>query len=911
MNHLTPSSFPWGVAQFSLTDNKMLSCNECFQRYYMRGDACGGQIDEYFILSKGLKFVKLDLAQSGSWHGRAVPINNKHGISSVEILLQCDPQHPKQIWIYTLEHPVVAGELRFSSRSEIKILQTLLDNTLEYLFLRDTNGRFILVNKAFRDAVKVATSKAIIGKKIDTFIAKKSAEWMAEIDQHVFGAQLPSINQVTEFEFQHGHKLWLQVTTVPVLGSSGQIVGSLSVARDISDLKRTEGELINALHDANAASRAKGEFLAAMSHEIRTPINGIIGASELCLDTDLDHEQSDYLHTVTQCSDTLLGLVNDVLDFSKIEAGQLNLEKLSVSLMRMIEEVAEEFAHAARAKGIELIVDYSHSLPIAVLGDPVRLKQIIYNLVSNAIKFTEEGSVLIAARVVARRDRTVQVHFSVKDSGIGIPAQRCESIFKSFTQADMSTTRKYGGTGLGLSISKELVELMGGTIQIESEVNQGSTFSFELPFELVEEPESIVAGLDGFLAGLKVLIVDDNEANRDIYQQCCTRWGFNSIACASAFEGLKLIEQSLQECEPIQLILLDQQMPYVNGLEFAQLMANRTEMKAIPVILLSSSLNRDEVLEAERLGLARALSKPVKRSTLLSVIQEVMSPRKQVVDSSLVSEARLPVESKNTPLSILLAEDNLVNQKIAVRRLERMGHQVAVASNGLEALTLYKKSHFDCILMDVQMPEMDGYEATAAIRSIEQAEAKAPIFIIAMTAHAMKGDREQCLAAGMDSYISKPFRADALNEILNAEVIQKESVQVSGAAEEPSMSAIGESEACSVEFVQEIMHLNAEDQEDLYQVWLIFLETYASDAQRLQQALDSRDFEQVALSAHAMKGVLGVFFASDCVATLNAMEQAAHQQELEKVAQSHADFLPQLQAVVQGLTHWSAQFELS
>jgi PAS domain S-box-containing protein len=910
MNHLTPSSFPWGVAQFSLKDNKMLSCNECFQRYYMRGDACGGQIDEYFILAKGLKFVKLDLAQSGTWHGRAVPINNKQGISSVEILLQCDPQHSERVWIYTLEHPVVAGELRFSSRSEIKILQTLLDNTLEYLFLRDTNGRFILVNKAFRDAVKVATSKAIIGKKIDTFIAKKSAEWMAEIDQHVFGAQLPSINQVTEFEFQHGHKLWVQVTTVPVLGSSGQIVGSLSVARDISDLKRTEGELINALQDANAASRAKGEFLAAMSHEIRTPINGIIGASELCLDTDLDHEQSDYLRTVTQCSDTLLGLVNDVLDFSKIEAGQLNLEKLSVSLMRMIEEVADEFAHAARAKGIELIVDYSHSLPIAVLGDPVRLKQIIYNLVSNAIKFTEEGSVLIAARIVSRRDQAVQVHFSVKDSGIGIPAQRCESIFKSFTQADMSTTRKYGGTGLGLSISKELVELMGGTIQIESEVNQGSTFSFELPFELIEESESNAAGPNGILAGLKVLIVDDNEANRDIYQQCCTRWGFNSKACASAFEGLKLIVQSLQECDPIQLILLDQQMPYVNGLEFAQLMANRTEMKAIPVILLSSSLNRDEVLEAERLGLARALSKPVKRSTLLSVIQEVMSPRKQAVDSPLVSEARFPVESKNISLSILLAEDNLVNQKIAVRRLERMGHQVAVASNGLEALTLYKKLHFDCILMDVQMPEMDGYEATAAIRSIEQAEAKVPIFIIAMTAHAMKGDREQCLAAGMDSYISKPFRADALNELLNSEVIQKESVQVSATAEEPSMSAIGESEACSVEFVQEIMHLNAEDQEDLYQVSLIFLETYASDAQRLQQAIDSRDFEQVALSAHAIKGVLGVFFARDCVATLNAMEQAAHQQELEKVAQSHADFLPQLQAVVQGLTDWSAQFEL-
>lgn len=910
MNHLTPSSFPWGVAQFSLVDNKMVHCNDCFQRYYMRGDPCGGQIDDYFLLPKGLKFVEVDLAQSGSWHGRAVPINNKHGISSVEILLQCDPQQPEQVWIYTLEHPVVAGELRFSSRSEIKILQTLLDNTLEYLFLRDTNGRFILVNKAFRNAVKVATSKAIIGKKIDAFIAHKSADWMAGIDQHVFGAQLPSVNQVAEFEFLHGHKLWLQVTTVPVLGSSGQIVGSVSVARDISDLKRTEGELINALKNANAASRAKGEFLAAMSHEIRTPINGIIGASELCLDTDLDHEQSDYLRTVTQCSDTLLGLVNDVLDFSKIEAGQLNLEKLSVSLMRMIEEVADEFAHAARAKGIELIVDYSHTLPIAVLGDPVRLKQIIYNLVSNAIKFTELGSVLIAARVLSRHERAVKVHFSVKDTGIGIPKQRCESIFKSFTQADMSTTRKYGGTGLGLSISKELVELMGGTIQIESQVNKGSTFSFELPFELLEESEPNAVSSHAFLQGLKVLIVDDNEANRSIYQQCCSRWGFNSTSCASALEGLKFIEQSLLECDPIQLILLDQQMPYINGLEFAQLIVNRTEMKAIPVILLSSSLNRDEVLAAERLGLARALSKPVKRSTLLSVIQEVMSPPSQAVQPESTKE-RLPMNSANMSLSILLAEDNLVNQKIAVRRLERMGHHVAVASNGHEVFKLFKKTCFDCILMDVQMPEMDGYEATSAIRSFEQAESRAPIFIIAMTAHAMKGDKEQCLAAGMDSYISKPFRTAALKELLQNEVFQKKSGQPSAKKDDSPTQAPGATMGYTADFMWEVEHLNAEDQEDLHHVSLVFLETYASDMQQLKQAVDTGDCQQIALSAHAMKGVLGVFFAHTCVTCLSEMEHAAGQQDLEKVAQSYAEFLPQFQTMVQSLSQWSSKFETS
>ena len=875
-------------------------------RYYFDGDCAGLPIDECFGFSQGTKLIDLKVAlDSGeAWVGRVMPYGNKHGISSVEIMMQCDEDDPDQVWLYTMEHPAVEGVLRFSSRSEIKILQALLDNTLEYVFLRDLRGDFIIINKAFRDAVDFANGDSPVGKKIDSFVSPESAEWIRAIDQEVYETGQPSVNQVAPFVFNNGIQHWLQLTTVPVRGSQGHLVGSVSVARDISDLKRTEAELRHAIADANAASRAKGEFLAAMSHEIRTPINGIIGASELCQETHLDSEQRDYLDTVIQCSDTLLALVNDVLDFSKIEAGQLNLEKLNFSPMGLLEEVAEEFSQIVRKKDLELILDYGENLPRFVMGDPMRVKQILYNLVGNSVKFTDEGEIAVCAHLLEANDKQARILFSVKDSGIGISDERQEAIFKSFTQADMSTTRKYGGTGLGLSICKELVELMEGSIRVESEPGKGSTFTVEIPFELVKHCGADVVPYNAELAGLRVLVVDDNETNRNIYQQLCANWGYVCTTASSALEALAALEDSLRRDEAFQLVLLDQHMPSLTGLDFAGLLSNRPDFSSIRIILLSSSLDRTEVERAEALGLARALSKPVKRSTLLEVILETFEVGPVVeFGAAIQPELDLSADQGQFSLDILLAEDNEVNQGIAVRRLGRLGHKVTVASNGVEVLRLLELKTFDCILMDIQMPEMDGYEATSSIRKLELECGARGIYIIAMTAHAMKGDRERCLSSGMDNYISKPFRVEQLKKVLVHARSYKERVESQQGAES-NLEQDGKRDISS-SFLQYVDGVDDESLEDLLDVSQLFLDTVPKELERLDTALAAADFTLLYHIAHTIKGIVGIFKCERCIHVAEKLEVASDQEDLEEAQALQSELQEVLSVLLEEVRAWS------
>lgn len=473
-----PDHNPWAVAVFDADSGRILVANQSMCSIY--GCRESGQITDFFSISveAPLHSVIESLEPGGHWTGRIYPKSNRHGISSLEVTLERLADEPGQVWLHALEHPMVNGEVRFSSRSELKMLRVLLDNTLEYVFFRDLSGNFILCNEAFRSAVAVDDLTPGVDTKLEDFVSKKSAGWVRSLDVRMLETGLPVVNEVSLFAFQNGTKHWLQLTTVPVRSGEGSIIGSLSVARDISDLKRTESELRTAIAKAHEASRAKGDFLAAMSHEIRTPINGIIGASELCRETPLDIEQRGYLDTVMQCGSTLLGLVNDVLDFSKIEAGQLNLESLNFNPRCLIELISEEFAQASRAKDIDLVMAYDPELPEYLMGDPTRVKQVFYNLVGNAVKFTDSGEVLIRAELIELEAESARVRFSVSDSGIGISKDRQEAIFQSFTQADMSTTRKYGGSGLGLSISRELVRLMDGSIRVESEPGKGARFVF-------------------------------------------------------------------------------------------------------------------------------------------------------------------------------------------------------------------------------------------------------------------------------------------------------------------------------------------------------------------------------------------------------------------------------------------------
>ena len=842
------------------------------------GCEAGGDFLALFVNKQAndLKAALAALKPGESLTKRLYPQENKRGIASVEVFVQRTVEADGQIWVYCMEHPVVGDQVRFSSRSEMNMLRVLLDNTLEYIFFRDIEGNFILTNKAFRDAVMFHDRQPGVDNKIEDFVARESAHWMGALDVRLRETKRPIINEVSLFVFLNGTKHWLQVTTVPVENGEGVMVGSLSVARDISDLKRTESELREAILEANKASRAKSDFLAAMSHEIRTPINGIIGASELCLETPLDVEQRSYLDTVVQCGATLLGLINDVLDYSKIEAGQLNLETLSFSPRNLLESVGEEFSQAARIKELELAVGYSANLPEHVMGDPTRLKQVLYNLVSNALKFTHEGEVSLRADVTDLNDESAVIQFSVSDTGIGIPVSRQKAIFKSFMQADMSTTRKYGGSGLGLSISGELVRLMGGEIDVKSQPGKGSKFGFGAQFQLAGHPGANAVPFNSELEGLRVLIVDDNKMNCNLYQQMCAGWGYRSSLAFDGVSGLATMEEAMRDGDPFRLILLDQQMPGLTGLDLASLVRNRPDLRDVKMILLSSSLNRDESELAEQIGVSRALSKPVRRVTLQEVILETFGVKSPKVRTCSTHDPCEPVSEKEA-MHILLVEDNPINQNLARRRLEKLGHRVELAENGRVAFEAVQKNTFDAILMDVQMPDVDGFEATRLIREYEVTEDIPPIYIVAMTAHAMEGDKARCFEAGMDDYMAKPFRAEHLRGALDRANKAKKSRSEFGQTDEIRKDG---------DFRKRLESMDAERQEDILEVAPLFLDSVESEIAALEQAMDAADLKQCSSIAHRLKGTTGVFCGEECVRLAESVEAAAEARQLEALRES-------------------------
>jgi PAS domain S-box-containing protein len=562
----------------------------------------------------------------------------------------------------------------------------------------------------------------------------------------------------------------------PLRDEAGRILYWFGTATDITERKQIEDELRLAKEAAEAASRAKSDFLAAMSHEIRTPMNGIMGMTDLALATDLTGQQREYLELVKKSADALLAVINEILDFSKIEAGKLELDHTPFSLREGLGDMLTVLAIRAHQKGLELACHIAPDVPDALIGDPGRLRQVLVNLAGNAIKFTEQGEVVVDVAAVGRHEGAAALRFAVRDTGTGIPAGKLSSLFQPFVQLDGSLTRKYEGTGLGLTISSRLVEAMGGRITVESEVGKGSTFTFTVSLELQHGPgEPSVPAEPAQVRGLRVLVVDDNATNRRILEEMLAHWGLRPTAVDGGREALAALERAHQAGQPFRLVLLDARMPEMDGFTLAEAIRQHPESNEALILMVSSAGPADSTTRCRAAGVAELLTKPVKQADLWQGILRVLGT---AAPAGPPAAAR-PAAPPGRPLRILLAEDNPVNQKLAVSLLEKQGHAVTVASNGREALAaLYPPDsppdeggsrRFDVVLMDVQMPELDGLRTTKAIRERERV-AGGHLPVIAMTAYALKGDRERCLEAGMDSYVSKPIRLTELVQAMQAVV---------------------------------------------------------------------------------------------------------------------------------------------
>ena len=646
---------------------------------------------------------------------------------------------------------------------ERALLRTVIDNVPDFIYAKDVNGRFLVANIAVARNLGM-TPDQLLGKHDFDLFPAEVARSFHEDEQALIRSGEPLVDREEIVTDVAGEPHDFLTSKIPVRDGRGRITGLVGIGRDITSNKRMVAEMQTAREAAEAANRSKSEFLANMSHEIRTPINGVLGMAELLLDTSLDYTQRDYARTIHESGKALLTVINDILDFSKIEAGKLDLEQVDMDLRNIVEDVGRMIAFQAHRKRLELTLDIDPDLPAAVKGDPGRLRQILTNLGGNALKFTSVGEVAIKVDVLESDDAGTRVRFEVRDTGIGIPADRIDRLFQPFSQVDASTTRQFGGTGLGLSIVRRLTDLMGGECGVHSVPGTGSTFWFTLRFAAAEQNIQPRTATPLTLKDRRVLVVDDNHTNLKILAGQMARCGVLATCVSSATKALETLRLSAAAGLPYEVALLDHDMPDIDGSQLGGLINEDPAINSTRVVLLTSSGQPGDSSHFSRMGFAAYLLKPVSHSDLVDTLMIVLGAAPDDRNASkppiVTQHELLAMRAREKRTRVLLAEDNPVNQKVGVKLLEKIGCTVEVAANGKEAVRAWENGHFDVILMDCQMPELDGYEATQQIRSRESASHRTPI--IALTAHAMKGADEECRAAGMNDYITKPIDSELL-----------------------------------------------------------------------------------------------------------------------------------------------------
>jgi len=784
-------------------------------------------------------------------------------------------------WDVTERHKAEAA-----LEQERYLLHALMDNLPHSIYFKDDHSRFIRINRALANYFSLSDAAEALGKTDADFFADEHAGEAKADEEQVMRTGQPLLDKEEKETWPDGHETWVITTKLPLYNEQGKIVGTFGISRDITERKRAAEALREAKEAAELASRVKSDFLATMSHEIRTPMNGIIGMIDLLLNTEPTNQQRTYLDLASQSAETLLRLINDILDFSKIEAGKFELESVGFKLRDTLGDTLHTLSGRASAKGIELTYRIPPEIPDNLVGDPGRLCQIILNLAGNAVKFTEEGEISVDVTLESQEDNNVRLHFAVSDTGPGIPAEKQQIIFEAFRQADSSMSRRYGGTGLGLAISSHLVDLMRGRMWVESEVDKGSTFHFTASFSLQTDISTKPSSELETLHGLHVLVVDDNRTNRLILEEMLSNWRMKPTAVDSGQAALAEMDRAAKADEPFHLVLLDGVMPQMDGFALAEQIRRTPSLSKTTLIMLSSAGDPEGRKRCRELGIDYCLMKPVKQSELLDSI--VASLSVATADEITSSAAAREYPESTTSLHILLAEDGLVNQKVAVNLLKQRGHKVTVANNGQEALTALDRESFDVVLMDVQMPSMDGFEATSIIREREK-ESGAHLPIIAMTAHAMKGDRERCLEAGMDGYIAKPIRAKDLYKTIDATVLRIRESQP------PKKNTAESKEELDRD---QILERTGGDAETLNEIVELFLVESEKLMARIRDAITTENTSELQRAAHTFKGSIRIFGVERPAAAALRLERMGRDKNLANAEKAWSDLVKEIGSLI-------------